>query len=107
MTAILGGAVRDLPQEGATNVKLQHCTRNSTSPLRSTTITMFLRRAAPALAKRAVFRPAVTRSFALSARQRTLANGIPEKGRPRTRKQITNKLQEASVTLILASQLGS
>ncbi|CAK1357708.1 Cytochrome c oxidase subunit 4, mitochondrial [Cercospora beticola] len=32
---------------------------------------MFLRRAAPALAKRAVFRPAVTRSFALSARQRS------------------------------------
>ena len=68
---------------------------------------MFLRRAAPALAKRAVLRPAVTRSFALSARQRTLANGTPEKGRPCTRKQITNKLQEASVILILASQLGS
>ncbi|KJX96620.1 cytochrome c oxidase subunit Vb like protein [Zymoseptoria brevis] len=39
---------------------------------------MFLRRATPALAKRAIFRPTVTRSFALSARR--TSNGDPKPG---------------------------
>lgn len=59
-------------------------TPSTTTPLRRPPI-MFLRRAVPALTKRAVIRPTVTRSFALSARQSTDLSQMglfPEKCRP-------------------------